>query len=85
MQVDVTLSDGTFARAAVPSGASTGKPLFFYYYPIIFNNFLVFFWGVLLDVFMFITVHSFAIFLVKIQALVDTSPKYVFLIYFAFD
>lgn len=24
-QVDVTLSDGTFARAAVPSGASTGR------------------------------------------------------------
>lgn len=24
-QVDVKLSDGTFARAAVPSGASTGK------------------------------------------------------------
>lgn len=24
LQVDVILSDGTFARAAVPSGASTG-------------------------------------------------------------
>lgn len=40
-QVDIVLSDGTLARAAVPSGASTGKYIYIYININIYTLFLL--------------------------------------------